>query len=149
MLYIYIQLLRPWKPQAGQYIYFYILGVSYTLFTQSHPFYISQWYYNTRGNTIIVFIIQKRGRFIRNLCLNANNSHNFKIRAIIKGLYGKELDLKLYGTVLLFAIGIKIVGQLLYIIQLLKGYYNCEVKTERIALFQELDSKYKLSYTSI
>lgn len=64
----------------------------------------------------MVFIIQKRGRFTRNLYLNTNNGHNFKIKAVIEGLYKKELDLKLYGTVLLFTIGVKIARQLLYII---------------------------------
>ena len=69
--------------------------------------------------------------------------------AVIEGPYGKELDLELYGTVLLFAIGIGIAGQLPYVIQLLEGYYNCEVKTWRIALFWELDSERKLSYISM
>ena len=48
---------------------------------------------------------------------------------MIKGPYRKEIDLKLYKTVLLFAIGIGIVGQFLYIIELLERYYNYEVKT--------------------
>ncbi|XTI85089.1 hypothetical protein V2W45_1466042 [Cenococcum geophilum] len=96
-VYIYIQLLRPWKPRAGQ--------ISYTSFTQSHPFYISY-------------------GFTRSLFLYANNDlvHNSKIRAVIKGLYRNELNLKLYGMVLLFATGIGI---------LLKGYYN----------YKELDFK--------
>jgi hypothetical protein len=67
-----------------------------------------------------------------------------KIRAIIEGLYSRELDLELYKTVLLFATGIRIAGQLPYIIQLLEGFYNCKVKTENIALFWELDSEYKV-----
>jgi NAD(P)H-flavin reductase len=57
------------------------------------------------------------------------------MRVVIKGPYRKELDFKSYGTVLLFTIGIGIAGQLLYITQLLKGYYNCEVKTQKITLF--------------
>ena len=32
------------------------------------------------------------------------------MRAVIKGLYRNELNLKLYGTVLLFTTGIGIVG---------------------------------------
>jgi hypothetical protein len=38
------------------------------------------------------------------------------MRAVIEGLYRNELNLELYGTVLLFAIGIGIAGQLLYVI---------------------------------
>jgi len=37
------------------------------------------------------------------------------MRAVIKGLYRNELNLELYRTVLLFAIGIGIAGQLPYI----------------------------------
>ena len=66
-----------------------------------------------------------------------------KIRAVIKGPYGKELKLDLYGTVLLFATGIGIASQLPYVKKPLKGYRNCEVKTRRIALFWEVESKYK------
>ena len=57
------------------------------------------------------------------------------MRAIINGPYGKELSLGSYSTVLLFATGIRIAGQLPYVAQLLDGYHNCEVKTRRIALF--------------
>jgi NAD(P)H-flavin reductase len=58
-----------------------------------------------------------------------------KIQAIIEGPYGRELYLELYGIVLLFATGIGIASQLLYITQLLEGYYNYEVKGRRIAFF--------------
>jgi len=60
----------------------------------------------------MVLIIQKRSGFTRSLFLYANNDlvYNSKIRAVIKGLYRNKLNLELYGTVLLFAIGIGIVG---------------------------------------
>ncbi|KAI9784310.1 MAG: hypothetical protein M1839_002371 [Geoglossum umbratile] len=64
-----------------------------------------------------------------------------EMKAIIEGPYGNELNLELYGTVLLFATGIGIAGQLPYVKQLLEGYHNCEVKTRRIALFWEMDSE--------
>jgi NAD(P)H-flavin reductase len=57
------------------------------------------------------------------------------MRAIVEGPYGRELYLETYGTVLLFATGIRIAGQLPYVTQLLKGYYNYEVKGCRIAFF--------------
>ncbi|KAI9767709.1 MAG: hypothetical protein M1839_004370 [Geoglossum umbratile] len=66
-----------------------------------------------------------------------------EMKAIIEGPYGNELNLELYGTVLLFATGIGIAGQLPYVKQLLEGYHNCEVKTQRIALFWEMDSECK------
>ena len=94
----------------------------------------------------MVFIVQKQRGFTKNLFLhaNSNRSQNYEIRALVKGPYGKELDLKSYGTVLLFATGIGIAGMLPYVTQLLEGYHNCEVKTRRIALFWELESECKL-----
>ncbi|OCK88976.1 uncharacterized protein K441DRAFT_736980, partial [Cenococcum geophilum 1.58] len=70
------------------------------------------WYCDAKGNNVMVLIIQKRGRFTRSLFLHANNNliYNSKIRAVIKGLYRNKLNLKLYGTVLLFTTGIEIVG---------------------------------------
>ena len=150
-VHVHIQLSRPWKPRAGQYVYLCIPGVSYTSFTQSHPFYVSWWYRDAEGNNVMVLIIQKRSGFTGSLFLHANNDlvHNSEMRAVIEGPYGNELNLESYGTVLLFATGIGIAGQLPYVTQLLEGCHNCEVKTRRIALFWELDSERKLSHTSM
>ncbi|KAB2099591.1 hypothetical protein AG0111_0g12058 [Alternaria gaisen] len=63
------------------------------------------------------------------------------MRAVVEGPYGNELPLDSYGTVLLFATGIGIAGQLPYVTQLLEGYLNCKVKTRRIALFWEVESE--------
>ncbi|PVH68769.1 hypothetical protein DL98DRAFT_205439 [Cadophora sp. DSE1049] len=63
------------------------------------------------------------------------------MRAIVEGPCGRELHLESYGTVLLFATGIGIAGQLPYVTQLLEGYHNYEVKGSRIALFWEMDSE--------
>jgi NAD(P)H-flavin reductase len=93
----------------------------------------------------VIFIVQKKGGFTKNLFLYANSypSDDSKMMAWVEGPYGKELNLESYGTVLLFATGIGIAGQLPYVAQLLEGYHNCEVKTRRIALFWELDSERK------
>jgi predicted ferric reductase len=175
-VHVHIRLTRPWKPQAGQYVYLSIPGVSSTSFAQSHPFYVS-WWYNDVAGANIVLIIQKRKGFTKDLFLHADKYINsgyemrsgigsendigsnieddsemelfigdrFKMRAIVEGPYGKELQLDSYGTVLLFATGIGIAGQLPYITRLLEGYRNCEVKTRRIALFWEVESECKHS----
>jgi NAD(P)H-flavin reductase len=70
------------------------------------------------------------------------------MRAIVEGLYGKELDLESYDTVLLFATGIGIAGQLPYVTQLLEQYQSGGVTNQRIALFWELDSESKCSQLS-
>src|SRR5438034_115156 len=81
----------------------------------------------------------------RILLLHSSNDLNqhYKMKATIEGPYGNELNLGSYGTVLLFATGIGIAGQLPYVKQLLEGYHNCKVKTRRIALFWETDSECK------
>ncbi|KAI9855644.1 MAG: hypothetical protein M1813_009690 [Trichoglossum hirsutum] len=142
-VHVHVRLSRPWKFRAGQYVYLCIPGVSHAAFAQSHPFYVSWWYRDEEGSDVIVFIIQKRRGFTKNLLLHANNDldRHSEMRAIIEGPYGKEINLESYGTVLLFATDIGIAGQLPYVTQLLEGYHNCEVKTRRITLFWELDSE--------
>ena len=55
--------------------------------------------------------------------------------------YGKEIHLDEYGTVLLFATGIGIAGQLPYVRQLLENFHNYDAKARRIALFWQVDSE--------
>ncbi|KAI9767639.1 MAG: hypothetical protein M1840_005510 [Geoglossum simile] len=143
-IHVRVTLSRPWNFRAGQFVYLCIPGVSRTAFIQSHPFYVSWWYRDLDDNYIVVFIIQRMGSFTRDLLLHASNdlTQYGEMKAIIEGPYGNELNLELYGTVLLFATGIGIAGQLPYVKQLLEGYHNCEVKTRRIALFWEMDSEF-------
>jgi predicted ferric reductase len=144
-VHVHVQLSRPWRPEAGQYAYLCIPGVSYTSFAQLHPFYISWWYRDDQGNSYVVFIVQRQRGFTKNLLLHTGNSFEdgSAMRAVIEGPYGKKLKLDSYGTVLLFATGIGIAGQLPYVENLLEGYHNCEVKTRRIALFWEVESECK------
>ena len=37
-IHVHVRLSRPWEPQAGQYVYLSIPGLSYTSFAQAHPF---------------------------------------------------------------------------------------------------------------
>jgi hypothetical protein len=72
---------------------------------------MSWWYWDEKGD-IIILIIEKRKGFTKYLFsyTSSDISPRSKIRAIIEGLYKNKLDLKLYDTVLLFAIGIRIAG---------------------------------------
>lgn len=144
-VHVHVRLSRPWKLEAGQYVYLCIPGVSYTLFAQLHPFYVSWWYRDDDGNDCVVFIIQRQRGFTKNLLLHTGDDFgdDSEMRAVIEGPYGTELKLDSYGTVLLFATGIGIAGQLPYVEKLLEGYHNCEVKTRRIALFWEVESECK------
>lgn len=140
-VHVHVRLSRPWKPEAGQYVYLCIPGVSYTSFAQLHPFYISWWYRDDEHNDYVVFIVQRQRGFTKNLLLQAGNGFDDgpMLRAVIEGPYGKELKLDSYSAVLLFATGIGITGQLSYVEKLLDGYRNCKVNTRRIALFWEVE----------
>ena len=85
----------------------------------------------------MILIIQKKKNFTEKLFLYVDNDLNSKseMRVVIEKLYNKELDLKLYNTVLLFIINIKIINQFFYVTQFLKEYYNYKVKTRKIVLF--------------
>ena len=142
---VHVKVLRPWKFRAGQFVYLCIPWVSYTAFAQSHPFMVSWWYCDLDGHDVIVFIIQPRRGFTRALRLHSSSDlrQSTAMKAFIEGPYGKELHLESYGTVLLFATGAGIAGQLPYVKQLLDGYQDHEVKTRRIALFWEMSSERK------
>jgi NAD(P)H-flavin reductase len=105
-------------------------------FAQLHPFYISWWYHDS-GYDYAVIILQKQKGFTDRVF--SHRGIGFKngsaLATVLEGPYGKELNQDLDGTVLLFATGIGIAGQLLYVIELLEGYNNYEVRT-RFAIVQ-------------
>jgi predicted ferric reductase len=135
-VHVRLTLSRPWNFRAGQFVYLHIPGVSRAAFMQSHPFYVSWWYRDTDDNYVVVFIIQRMRGFTGNIFLHSSNDFNQYrgMNAIIEGPYGRELSLESYGTVVLFATGIGIAGQLPYVKQLLEGYHNYEVKTRKWTL---------------
>ena len=139
-VHVYVRLPRPWKPQAGQYIYLCVPGVSRRSTTQLHPFYVAWWHHNS-DHDYAVLIVQKHGGFTNRIF----SKQGQEMRAVIEGPFGKELGLDSYGTVLLFATDIGIAGQLPYVARLLKSYHNCEVKTRRIALYWQVDAESKCS----
>ncbi|KAI9772408.1 MAG: hypothetical protein M1840_000611 [Geoglossum simile] len=142
-LIVHVKISRPWKFRAGQFVYLCIPGLGYSGFAQSHPFAVSWWYRDRNGNDFIVFIIQSGKGFTRNLLLHSNHNlgERIEMRTNIEGPYGKDLQLGSYSTVLLFATGVGIAGQLPYVKELLNGYYNCKVVTRKITLFWEIDSE--------
>jgi predicted ferric reductase len=94
-VHVHIRLWRLWRPQAGQYVYLCILGASHTSFMQSHPFFVAWWYRDAEGD-VIVLIVEKRKGFTRDLFHHVTNDMDLRsgMRAVVKGLYAKELDLE-------------------------------------------------------
>ncbi|KAL7755842.1 hypothetical protein ACKLNR_014369 [Fusarium oxysporum f. sp. zingiberi] len=117
-------------------------GVSLTSFAQLHPFYIAWWYHDS-GYDYAVIILQKQKGFTDRVFSRRGSDfeEGSAIATLLEGPYGKRLHLDSYGTVLLFATGIGIAGQLPYVTELLEGYNNYEVRTRRIALFWQVDSE--------
>lgn len=141
-VHLHVRLSREWAHRAGQYVYLCVPGVSRTSFLQLHPLYVA-WWYREGGFDYAVFIVKKYQGFTRQLveCRSNDSDTTGHFTALIKGPYGRELKLDLYGTVLLFATGIGIAGQLSYVSQLLRDYQSYETKTRRIALFWQVRSQ--------
>lgn len=72
---------------------------------------------------------------------NDNPGEDTELRALVKGPYGITPPLHSYGTVLLFATGIGISGQLPHLKQLMDDYHGGVAKARKVALFWELKSE--------
>ncbi|KAH7363530.1 ferric reductase transmembrane component 3 [Plectosphaerella cucumerina] len=148
-VHIHVRLSRPWNVRAGQYIYLTVPWAGGASVAQSHPFYIA-WWYRVNDDNYIVLIAQRRRGFterifrIRDIRRNSGPG----ARALVDGPYGKEMSLEAYNNVLLFATGIGIAGQLSHVAQLLRGYYDCGVKTKRVTLFWQVDSEIQLGWVA-
>ncbi|RXG41887.1 hypothetical protein VDGE_30077 [Verticillium dahliae] len=139
----------PWNIRAGQYVYLTVPAVSHTAVGQSHPFYIA-WWYRVNDDDYIVLISQKRQGFTQKIFHMKDNklTNNYRSRAFIDGPYGQEMNLDAYDNVVLFATGIGIAGQLSHVAQLLRGYYDCGVKTKRVTLFWQVDAEIQLGWVA-
>ncbi|KAG9381618.1 hypothetical protein A1F94_007272 [Pyrenophora tritici-repentis] len=67
-----------------------------------------------------------------------------QLRAFVEGPYGHGFDLRDFGTVVLFASGIGIVGHLAYIQELIHDYRQSKTKTRDLLLVWHVDNKYQL-----
>lgn len=134
-----IRMARPLRFKAGQYIYLSLWGLSSFSAFELHPFQICWAYQEDSEQQVLVLLAQPRRGFTRAL----REAVFREYRAFIEGPYGKPVALGQYGTVLLFATGVGITGQLPYVKELLELYHQCRAKTRRIALFWELDAEGK------
>lgn len=131
-----ITLPRSWNFKAGQHIKLCIPGLSWGSLLQWHPFAISS-YELVNGNMVIHLMIRERKGFTAILANKGNPDQ--EIVALIDGPYGKQIQLRTYSTVLLFASGIGIAGILLYAQQTLEEYDAQRTSCRRIFLFWEID----------
>jgi len=129
---ITVEIPRPWKFRSGQWVYLCLPGNSPHEWFQQHPFMITWW---EKKPDSIVFLVQPHNGFTNRVRRLAAGPW----KAIIEGPYGKELDFGSYGTILMFATGFGIAGQLPYIKALFEGCKRGEVVTRRISLFWQIN----------
>jgi hypothetical protein len=72
-------------------------------------------------------------------CSRLDNSVQMSV--IVEGPYGREIDLRPFGTVLLFATGIGIAAHIPYLRRLVELERHWDAMTKRIALFWEIQSE--------
>ncbi|GKU06777.1 unnamed protein product [Fusarium langsethiae] len=132
---IQVSMPRPLKYRAGQFVF---LSIPRLAAFQFHPFQVAWEYLGNDGRQVLVFVIQPRHGFTGRLRL-ANPTKDYT--AFIEGPYGNPTALDQYGTVLLFATGIGIAGQLSYMKEQLRLYRGWQTKTRRHVLFWEMDAE--------
>jgi predicted ferric reductase len=131
-----VTLPRSWNFKAGQHVKLCVPSLSWGSFLQWHPFTLSS-YELVNGNMVIHLMIRERKGFTAILANKGNPDQ--EMVALIDGPYGKQIQLRTYSTVLLFASGIGIAGILLYAQQTLEEYDAQITSCRRIFLFWEID----------
>ena len=136
---VHVRIPRPWKVQAGEYIYVWMPGVSFWSFLQSHPFMISWWDNDVDGKSPHVYLLVKPAAgFTQKL---TQHDGGCVFRTWVDGPYGQIWKLGDYGNVLMFASGVGIAAQVPYIKELVRGYREHKVRTRGILLAWQLDKE--------
>jgi len=163
-VFIDINVPRPWKVRAGQYINIWMPFFSLRSIFQTHPFMIVYW---TDGPCpSLHLLIEPKDGLTRKLYERAYEIRSFDLAqdyqphdlpqqafhlAWITGPHGRGAPVGEYGTVLMIATGFGIAAQLPYLKELIRGFNHCEVRTRRIHLVWQLDrigeNGYDIHYT--
>lgn len=142
-----IDVRRPWKIRAGQYIYIWMPFCSFWSLFQSHPFMITWWSQDSHNRTgKIYLLIKPRYGFTRKLLRHLNAP---ALRTWVDGPYGKAENLGDFGSVLMFASDIGIAAQVPYIKELLADVKSFKVRTRSILLVWQLDNESELPIFSL
>jgi predicted ferric reductase len=139
-LLVKVNLPRPWKVKPGQYVYLTMIRPGLFSIFQRHPFMVAN--PDSDGHDFQLRI-QPRTGFTSQLLTRALVGAT-QLNAFIEGPYGHGFDLRDFGTVVLFASGIGIVGHLAYIQELVHDYRQSKTKTRDLLLIWHVDNKYQL-----
>jgi predicted ferric reductase len=135
MLKVDVILPRPWKVRPGQYVYLTTARPGLFSIFQRHPFLIA-----SSESADFEIRIHPEAGFTRRL-LGLSLGEATYLRAFIEGPYGHSFDLQDYGTVILLASGIGIVGHLPYIQALVQDYKGSKTKTRDLLLIWSVETR--------
>jgi predicted ferric reductase len=139
-LLVKVNLPRPWKVKSGQYVYLTMIRPGFFTILQRHPFMVAD---SGSESHDFQLRIQPRAGFTNRLLARTLVGAT-QLRAFVEGPYGHGFDLQDFGTVVLFASGIGIVGHLAYIQELVHDYRQSKTKTRDLLLVWQVDNKYQL-----
>jgi predicted ferric reductase len=139
-LLVKVNLPRPWKVKPGQYVYLTMIRPGLFSILQRHPFMVAN---SESEGYDFQLRIQPRAGFTNRL-LTRTLVGATQLSAFVEGPYGHGFDLRDFGTVVLIASGIGIVGHLAYIQELVHDYRQSKTKTRDLLLIWHVDNKYQL-----
>jgi hypothetical protein len=139
-LQVKVRLPRPWKVRPGQYVYLTMMRPRFFSILQRHPFMVAG---SEAQDHDFQLCIQPRVDFTSRL-LTRTLGGTREFSAFVEGPYGHGFDLQNFGTVVLFASGIGIVGHLGYIQKLVLDYRQSKTKTRDLLVVWHVDNKYQL-----
>lgn len=143
---IRLNLSRPIRVRAGQYIGLWIPTVSFWSFMQSHLFVVTSWS-EGKQSSLDLFIEPRRGltqEILRHSKISYNGSSSYL--ALFSGPHGISAPVGDYETVLMIASGFGIAAHLPYLKKLIYGYNACKTHTRRIHLIWQLETLGKLRF---
>jgi predicted ferric reductase len=137
-----ISLPRARKFQAGQYIYLWAPGVSFTSIFQSHPYIVTWWNENTEGLTDHISILVKtQSGFSRDL--QTLSSGQGQLLVNVDGPYGRGLNTSPFATLVLLATGIGITTQISLAKSAMKEMKASRNALCRISIIWQMDQECK------
>ncbi|CAN9290163.1 unnamed protein product [Alternaria alternata] len=139
-LQVKVKLPRPWKVRPGQYVYLTMMRPGFFSILQRHPFMVAG---SEAQDHDFQLRIQPRAGFTSRLWTRTLGGTR-EFSAFVEGPYGHGFDLQNFGTVVLFASGIGIVGHLAYIQKLVLDYRQSKTKTRDLLVVWHVDNKYQL-----
>ncbi|KAJ2982467.1 hypothetical protein NQ176_g1365 [Zarea fungicola] len=133
-----LQLSRPLKVQAGQYISLWLPSVSSSSFAQTHPFTITSW---SKGpQNFLDFFIEPRHGFTKDLLALLEDGPTTCL-ALFSGPHGKQLPISRYENIVMLATEFGIAAHLSYLKQLMHDQRNRTTPVRRIHLVWQMKTR--------